>query len=401
MDWWNIATSPNRQTRRKFHEKRNAHWELHKTTLASFIAGKAKLAAIRAKVRGYPSAQAATLFKDNISEEVYDNLIAVVGENLGSVHRYYGLRKRVLGLSDLREYDLDFPLAYLVSRKVTWEEGVNLLADALRPLGDEYASTLRSGLLGRWVDRCVNQGKCTYQFVVESYGKDPLILSPFEGKIEDIDGLAHESGHAMHTLYSDRSNTFRNRDYSHLEAEVASAFHEELFFRHLMKIYDDDRDKRLFLLDMRISLLIRMLHSSVRYAEFDNTLQRLVEGGTPLTVDILSCEARKLLTKYRGPEFILDDTCELRELGYLYSIVSPFFMYAYALGNCAAIALADRVLNGGESERNDYLTFLKSGGSRFPIDALKIAGIDMGQPEPVQAACRVFASLVDELESLL
>ena len=396
--------SPERASRRRLHEKGKAYWDSHKTTLASLIAGKVKLAAIRARVRGYPSARAAALFKDDVSGEIYDRLIATLGENLGAVHRYYGLLKRALGLDELRDYDMDVPLAGSAKRKTSWEEAVGLLTDALRPLGDEYASTLRKGLLGRWVDRCLNQGKCSFQFILESYGRDPLIMSPYgEDRIEDIDVLAHESGHAMHTWYSDRANPFRQKSYSILESEVASAFHEEMLFRQLIKTFGDDREMRLYLLNMRVSGLIRMFHDHTRYAEFDKVVHGLYESGAALTVDALSGEARRLLAKYRGPAFTLDDTSELTEMSYVYSVVpSPsFYMYVYAIGNCAAMALADRVLSGGESERRDYIAFLKSGGSRFPIDALKIAGLDMSRPDPVQAACRVFAGLVDELERLL
>jgi len=395
--WQTLLESPERELRRKVYEKDNAHWELIKTTRASFLSGAVKLNTIRAKVRGYPSARAAALFPDNVGEEVYDNLIATVGENLGALHRYYGLRRRMLGLSELRDYDLYVPLVHSVKRSTTWDEAVGLLSDALRPLGGEYASTLRSGLLGRWAERYMSLGKSTVLFCDASYGSDPCINIPYdEDRIEDLFCLAHESGHAMHVWYSMRANPFRQYAYSSLEAETASAFQEELLFRHMLKTAGDDKGLRLYLVSNRIDDLAHMLYSHTMYAEFAHVTHRLEEGGTPLTLDVQRGEHRRLLAKYRGPEFVVGDSDSV-----FFFFDAPFKIYVYATGVCAAFALANRVLGGGGSERADYIAFLKSGGSRFPMDALKIAGIDMSQPEPVQAACQVFAGLVDELERLL
>jgi len=397
-DWPTLMyESPNREIRRKIYEKNNAYRDSVKTTLASFMSGRVKLDVLLAKLRGYPSARAAALFHDNVGGEVFDNLIATVGENLEPLHRYYGLRRRALGLDDLRAYDLYMPLVNSVKRKTAWNEAVGLLSDALKPLGEEYVSTLRNGLLGRWVDRHPNQGKSFVPFCSMNYGSDPLIMIIYDENI--IDGLvclAHESGHAMHWWYSQRSNPFRNTFYSNFDGETASAFHEALLFRHMLKTAGDDRELRLFLLDSRVDFFIRSMYNCVMYAEFADVVHKLVEGGTPLTVDVLDTESRRLLAKYRGPEYAPDETRSLFRQFHSY-----FDIYVYATGTCAAMALADRVLGGGESERADYIAFLKSGGSRFPIDSLKLAGVDMSRPEPVRAACRVFAGLVDELERLL
>jgi len=396
--WWTLMESPNRDIRRKVNEKSDAHFrESIKTTRASFLSGAVKLNVIRAKARGYPSALAAALFPDNVGVEVFDNLIAAVGENLDALHRYNGIRKRAMGLSDLRDYDLFMPLVPSMKRRTTWDEAVGLLCDALLPLGDEYVSTLRSGLLGRWADRYMNLGKDTTPFCSASYGCDPYVMVTYEeDRLVDLFCLAHESGHAMQAWYSMRSTPFRHFEESRLEAETTSAFHEEMLFRHMLKIAGDDRDLRLHLLSGRVDDLANMLFDSTMSAEFAHVAHGLVESGEPLTLDAQRGEFRRLLAKYRGPEFVIGDYDEV-----FFFSDAPFDMYAYAAGICAAYALADRVLGGGESERADYIAFLKSGGSRFPIDALKLASVDMSWLEPVQTACRGFAELVDELECLL
>ena len=396
----NLLKNPDREIRRKVYEKSNALWESHKTTLASIVSGSVKRNVIRAKARNYPSARAAALFPDNVGEEVYDNLIATIGENLGALHRYYSLRKRVLGLNDLHSYDLSVPLVGSVKRRITWNEAVGLLSDSLSPLGNEYASTLRTGLLGRWADRYMSIGKSTYPFCVAGYWGDPYVMVTYEeDSLIELFVLAHESGHAMHVWHSARSNSFRHFDESIFEAETASAVQEELLFRHILKTAENDKELRLYLVNNRVDDLANMLYRQTLLAEFDHIIHRLEESGVPLTADVLCGEYRNLVAKYYGPEFVIDDSSGLGGLKHYSSI--PFHMYVYATGVCAAFALADRILGGGERERADYISFLKSGGSRFPIDSLKLAGVDMSRPEPVQSACRAFADLVSELERLL
>jgi len=391
-----MRESPDRDIRRKIYEKDSLRWESIKTTLAGYRAAAVKLDVIRARACGFPSARAAELFPDNIGEDIYDNLIATVGENLDPVHRYHGLCKRTLGLSDLRAYDLHVPLVGTVKRKTTWDEAVGLLCDALRPLGGEYVSTLCAGLLGRWADRYANQGKANRLSCFTNYGNDPRIIIQYNEEVLDHIGcLAHESAHAMHHCYGSRSNPFRHYRESDLEGETAAFFHEELLFRHMMKTAGDDKELRLHILSDRVGVIRHMLYIHTMYAEFAHIAHRLEEDGVPLTLDIQRSEYNKLLAKYRGSEFVVDANDQISHYH------TRFGLYAYATGICAAMALADRVLGGGESERADYLAFLKSGGSRFPIDALKIAGVDMSKPEPIQAACRAFAELVDELERLL
>ncbi|MCL2193075.1 MAG: oligoendopeptidase F [Treponema sp.] len=403
--WSVFMENPDREIRHKAYEEFYARFESHKTTIASLYSGSVKQDVIRARIRGHKSARAAALFPDNVGEEVYDNLVATVGENLGALHRYYGLRKRALGLSELRHYDVYTPLVQSVKKKTGWNDAVDLISNALAPLGNEYVSTQRAGLLGRWADRYENKGKRSGAFSAGSFTGEPYILMNYkEDSIRDLFTLAHEGGHSMHSWYSARSNPFMHYSYTIFEAEVASTFNEELLFRYMEKNASgdsaSDRELRLYLVNKRADDLLSTLYRQTMFAEFELRTHTLEEGGTPLTVEVLRAEYRKLLEKYFGPEMVFEEASDLEGLR-IPHFYRAFYVYKYATGISAALALAQRVLGGGEKERGDYFTFLKSGGSRFPIDALKVAGVDMGAPEPVRDACGIFAGLVDELERLL
>ncbi|GHV94792.1 oligoendopeptidase F [Spirochaetia bacterium] len=398
--WSVFMESPDREFRRRAYETFYKCFETHKTTLASLYSGSVKQDVIKARIRGYSSARAAALYPDNVQEAVYDNLIATVSDNLDSLHRYYSLRKRALKLSELRHYDVYTPLVPTAKKKTPWNEAVDTISAALSPLGDEYVSTLRGGLLGRWADRYENKGKRSGAFSAGSYSGEPYILMNYkEDSIRDVFTLAHEGGHSMHSWYSARSNPFMHYNYTIFEAEVASTFNEELLFRHLEKSADS-KELRLYLVNKHADDLLATLYRQTMFAEFEKITHALEEGGTPLTVELLRAEYRKLLTKYFGPEMILEEASDLEGLR-IPHFYRAFYVYKYATGISAALALAERVLAGGAQEREDYFAFLKSGGSRFPIESLKVAGVDMSSPEPVQAACRSFGRLVDELEKLL
>jgi len=392
--------SPDRDLRQRAYETFYANFNAHKTTIASLYSGSVKQDVINARVRGYPSARAASLFPDNVSEAVYDNLITAVSGKLDTLHRYYNLRKRALKLQELRHWDVYAPLVPTAKKDTSWNEAVDLVSDALAPLGEEYVSTLRSGLLNRWADRYENKGKHSGAFSAGSFTGDPYILMNYkDDSIRDVFTLAHEGGHSMHSWYSAKSNPFMHYNYTIFEAEVASTFNEELLFRYLEK-KSDNKDLRLYLVNKHADDLLATLYRQTMFAEFEKISHELEEGGTPLTAEILRGEYRKLLKKYFGPEMVLEDASDLEGLR-IPHFYNAFYVYKYATGVSAALALADRVLGGGAKEREDYFTFLKSGGSRFPIESLKAAGVDMSSPDPVNAACDAFGRLVDELEKML
>ncbi|MDR0448694.1 MAG: oligoendopeptidase F [Treponema sp.] len=392
--------NPDRAIRRNAYKAFYGCFKAHKTTLAALYSGAVKQDVIRARIRNFPSARAAALFPDNVSEAVYDNLVSTVNNNLGFLHRYYGLRKKALKLDELRHYDLHVPLAADVKKTINWEEAVEIVSTALAPLGDEYVSVLRDGLLGRWADRYENKGKRSGAFSAGSYVGDPYILMNYkDDSIRDLFTLAHEGGHSMHSWYSARSNPFMHYDYTIFEAEVASTFNEELLFRYLKNTAGTQALKR-FVINKRIDDFLSTLYRQTMFAEFEMRSHDLEEAGTPLTLEVLRGEYRKLLEKYFGPDMHFEEESDLEGLR-IPHFYRAFYVYKYATGISASYALALRVLSGGENERRDYYKFLKSGGSRYPIDALKTAGVDISGPAPVEAACKAFGRLVEELENLL
>ncbi|MDR3248640.1 MAG: oligoendopeptidase F [Treponema sp.] len=398
--WSVFMESPDRNIRRMAYETFYSHFESHKTTLASLYSGSVKNDAIRARVRGFSSARQAALFPDKVDEQVYDNLVNAVSANLGSLHRYYRLRKKALGLTELRHYDVYAAIVPNVMKKTGWDEAVDLVSAALAPLGDEYVNTLRSGLLGRWADRYENKGKRSGAFSAGNFSADPYILMNNKSdSIRDVFTLAHEGGHSMHSWYSARSNPFMHYNYTIFEAEVASTFNEELLYRRLIKTADSRELKR-YLVNKRADDILATLYRQTMFAEFEKRSHELEEGGTPLTVEVLRDTYRKLLEKYFGPDMVFEAASDLEGLR-IPHFYRAFYVYKYSTGISAALALAERVLSGGAREQKDYFVFLNSGGSRYPIESLKAAGVDMSSPAPVEAACKVFSRLVDELEGLI
>jgi oligoendopeptidase F len=398
--WSVFMENQDRDLRRRAYDAFYHHFESHKTTLAALYGGQVKQDVIKARIRGFPSARAARLFPDDVPEEVYDNLVSTISGNLAPLHRYYALRKRTLGLEELRHYDVYVPIVPKAVKKTSWNEAVDLISAALAPLGDEYVHTLRSGLLGRWADRYENKGKRSGAFSAGSFVGDPYILMNYkEDALRDVFTLAHEGGHSMHSWYSARSNPFMQYNYTIFEAEVASTFNEELLFRYL-KNRAEDKDLKIYIINKRVDDLLSTLYRQTMFAEFEKRTHELEEEGVPLTVDNLREEYRKLLVKYFGPEMVFEEASDLEGLR-IPHFYRAFYVYKYATGISASLALAERVLSGGDREREDYFAFLKSGGSRFPIESLRLAGVDMASPAPVAAACKIFSALVDELEGLL
>jgi oligoendopeptidase F len=397
--WSVFMEDKDREIRRQAYTVFYERFGSHKITLAALYAGSVKQDVIKARIRGFSSARAAQLFPDKVGEDVYDNLIAVISDNLAPLHRYYELRKRALGLQELRHYDVYVPIVPKAVKRTTWEEAVDMVSAALAPLGEEYAGVLRAGLLGRWADRYENKGKRSGAFSAGSYTADPYILMNYkEDSVRDMFTLAHEGGHSMHSWYSAKSNPFMHYGYTIFEAEVASTFNEELLFRHL-KNKAEGKELRVYVINKRIDDLLATLYRQTMFAEFEKRSHELEEGGTPLTVDVLRAEYRKLLEKYFGPAMVLEEASDLEGLR-IPHFYRAFYVYKYASGISASLALAERVLGGGAREREDYFCFLKSGGSRFPLESLALAGVDMASPAPVEAACGVFKSLVEELAQL-
>lgn len=398
--WTQFMENPDRSVREKAYKQFYKNFESHQNILASLYAGSVNQDVFIARARGYKSSLDAALFGNKVPESVYRNLIDTVHKNFGPLRKYYSIRKRALKVDQLRHYDVYVPLVPNVETKTSYDEAVEICREALAPLGKEYTDTLCSGLKGGWVDRYENKGKRSGAFSNGGYTGYPYILLNYKDTIiRDVFTMAHEGGHSMHSWYSAKSNPFMQYNYTIFEAEVASTFNEELVFQYLIKKADKP-EMRTYLLAMRAADIMATLHRQTMFAEYELKAHELVESGTPLSAPVLRKLYRGLLEEYFGPEMVFEENSDMEGLR-IPHFYSAFYVYKYATGISAAMALADRVTKGGEAERNDYFNFLKSGGSRYPIESLKLAGVDMESPAPVQAALDKFAAIIDELDKTI
>lgn len=389
-----------RKVREEAYKKFYAKYEEHQNTIAALYAGNVNQDIFSMRARGYGSSLEQALYGNKVPTSVYRNLIDCIHKNLPTLHKYYKIRKRALGLDELRHYDVYVPLVKSVKTHTTYEEAVEIVRNALAPLGKEYTDRICDGLLNGWVDRYENVGKRSGAFSSGCYIGDPYILLNYnEDNIRDVFTVAHEGGHSMHSWYSVHNNPFMCYDYTIFEAEVASTFNEELVFEYLLENAKDDEMKK-YLLAMRADDILATLHRQTMFAEFELKAHELVEGGTPLTPELLRKIYRELMEMYFGEEMVFESNSDMEGLR-IPHFYSSFYVYKYATGISAALALAHKVKDGGDRDREDYFRFLKSGGSRYPIESLRIAGVDMEKTEPVQAACDEFAKIVDQLDKLL
>ncbi len=389
-----------RDVRRRAYQQFYAVFDAHKNTLANLYNGSVQLDIYRANVRNYPSARAAALFPDKVPESVYDNLVATVSANLEPLHEYYRLRKRVLKLEEFRHYDVRVPLVPEFTVHHTYNQAVDVITRALAPLGAEYTSALCDGLTGGWVDRYENKGKRSGAFSAGSYHGNPYILMNFqEDVLRDVFTLAHEGGHSMHSWYSVRNNPFQHYHYTIFEAEVASTFNEQLLLKHFRETTDDER-MRVYLINKQVDDIVGTLYRQTMFAEFELITHQMVEAGSPLTVESLRAEYRTLLEKYFGEAAVFEPESDLEGLRVPH-FYRAFYVYKYATGISASITLAKKVLEGGSAELDAYFGFLKSGGSKYPLESLAAAGVDMTGPEPIQTALDVFSDQVRQLGEAL
>ncbi|MBT5869571.1 MAG: oligoendopeptidase F [Nitrospinaceae bacterium] len=375
-------------------------YESHQYTYSTLLAGSIKKDLFYSRAKNFSSYRAKALFSENISVEVYDNLIDSVHQNLDPLYKYFGLRKRLLKLDALHMYDCSVPLVEGIKWHMPFEQAVEEIRTALKPLGEEYVEQVTRGLTrDRWTDRYENQGKRSGAYSSGCYDSNPFILMNYrEDNINSVYTLAHEAGHSMHSLYSRKNQPYLYSDYTIFVAEVASTFNEALLTRHFLS-QDIAPDMRIYLICREIDNFRGTLYRQTMFAEFEHQVYKAAEGNEPLTLDSFKKIYKELLELYFGPEVVLDDCLPL-ECFRIPHFYFSFYVYKYATGISAAYALADRVHSGGEAALNDYLLFLKSGGSKYPIDLLKSAGVDMLSPEPVRTALAKFSNLVDELEQL-
>jgi oligoendopeptidase F len=392
--------SPDRDVRRRAFHQYYAEFADHAQTLAATLNASVQRDVYYAKARNYPSTLESSLFGDKVPVSVYTNLIETVHRHLPSVHRYIDLRRRAMKLRDIHMYDTYTPIVSELRMKHTWAQATKTVVRALEPLGSEYCGALERGLEGRWCDRYENKGKRSGAFSAGSFQGDPYILMNYQPDVlNHVFTLAHEAGHSMHSYYSARHQPFRYYNYTIFVAEVASTFNEELLSEHLLERARDDKE-RAYLLNREIDDIRATLVRQTMFAEFEKIIHDLVEAGEGLTLDRLRSEYRGLLDRYFGSGFVVDKELELECLR-IPHFYRAFYVYKYATGISAAIALSQGVLQGGPDELNRYLGFLKAGCSKFPLDILRDAGVDMEAPAPIEAALKRFDALVTELDAIV
>ncbi|MBF5059784.1 oligoendopeptidase F [Candidatus Neptunochlamydia vexilliferae] len=383
--------------------RKNAALHLHQkygqfeNTVSELINGQVQRHIFQAKARNYPSALHAALTPHQISTDVYHNLVETVRKNLSTLHRYVSLRKKLLGYDKLHFYDLYVSLMPQFEKSYTYEEAVQLTLDAVHPLGEEYHRILEKGLgKERWVDRYENARKRSGAYSSGCYDSVPYILLNFHGTLRDVMTLAHEAGHSVHSYCSNKGQPYHYANYPIFVAEVASTFNEELLFRHLMEKATSPQE-RCYLLNQKIDDVRSTLFRQTQFAEFELTLHSLAEKGIPLTATTLKNSYRKLNQEYYGPDLYIDPEIDVEYLRIPHFYYN-FYVYQYATGISAAYALVEKLMKEGESAQKDYLKFLSSGSSRYPVELLEIAGVNMKESGPVQVLIDRFATLVDEFE---
>jgi oligoendopeptidase F len=395
-----LLQKQDRRVRKESFETFYKAYEDHKFTYSTLLSSSLKKDIFYAQARNYSSVREMNLFYENIPVKVYDNLIQTVRNHIGSLYQYFDIRKRILGLDTLHAYDNNVPLVKDLQWNMPYDEGVDKICEALVPMGSEYVDTMRKGLLdSRWVDRYENKGKRSGAYSSGCYDSNPFILMNYlDDNINSVYTLAHEAGHSMHSYFSNRNQPYIYADYTIFVAEVASTFNEALLTRYFLS-QDINRDMRIYLICREIDNIRGTLIRQTMFAEFEHEIYKAAEAGQPMTVEAFQEIYKSLLETYFGEGVVLDPCLSL-ECFRIPHFYFGFYVYKYATGISAAYALANKVLNGGEKELSAYLNFLKSGGSKFPIDLLKGAGVDMSSPEPIETALGKFGELVGELQAL-
>ncbi len=390
--------SSDRTLRKNAYESLYGSFSQFKNTAAAMLNAQNKQLKFYAEARKYPNAFEAALFRTNVPTSVYLNLIEAVHQNMDKMHRYVRLRKKLLGVEELHFYDVYTSLVDGVEKKIPFAEAKQGVYDALAPLGEDYRAILKEGFENRWIDVYQNVGKRSGAYSAGG-AVHPYVLLNYSGSLDSQFTLAHEMGHALHSYLSNKHQNPIDADYVIFVAEVASTCNEALLMEHLLK-HTTDKKERAYLINHFLEQFKGTLYRQTMFAEFELNIGRMAEQGQTLTADVLCKEYRRLNEMYFGPDMVVDDyiAVEWARIPHFYY---NYYVFQYATGYSAAIALSRKILAEGESAVKDYLNFLSGGCSKSPIDLLKGAGVDMTSPEPVNQALTLFGELLDEMEALM
>ncbi len=395
----NFMESHDRKVRKNAYENMYNSYKNLINTVSTNYNYNTKSDVVSARIRKYDSSLEAALSGDNIPTSVYDNLIKVVNDYLPVLHKYIQIRKEVLGTDQLKMYDVYVPLVELPKKQIPYEEAIEIMKEGLAPLGEEYISRLSKGIDSGWIDVYENEGKTSGAYSFGSYDTMPYILLNYTETLKDVFTLVHEMGHSMHSSYTRENQPFVYGGHSIFTAEVASTVNESLLMQHLLGKENDPNMKK-YLLNLYIEEFRTTLFRQTMFAEFEKLTHEASEKGVTLTAQWLSDEYDKLNKKYFGPALDEDEFIKY-EWARIPHFYRAFYVYQYATGYSAATAISQKILNEGEKARDAYKEFLKTGDSNYPVELLKIAGVDMSTPEPIVMAMEKFKTLVEELEKLL
>ncbi len=391
-----LRESENRRVREEAFEGMFGMYGKYINTFASLYGGSVKQDNLTAELRGYPSARAASLAESNVPEEVYDSLVEALHEAIPLMNKYLALRKRAMKLDSIDMFDLYTPMVENVEYPMPYETACELVYEAVKPLGEEYAAVIRRSYEERWIDVYETPGKESGAFSAGVYGVHPYVKLNYTDTLDDAFTLAHELGHAMHSYLSAEKQDFANHDYHLLVAEVASTCNEVLLTKYLLSIETDPR-RRAYILNHFLEGFRTTVFRQTLFAEFEQRAHEMENDGIPLTSDAL-CDVYEGLVKLYYPDAGFCDVIR-NEWAFIPHFYRAFYVYQYATGFSSAVAIADSILSSGDA--SSYIEFLSSGGSDYPIEELKIAGVDLTSPEVVKNAMKVFEDTIDELSALI
>ena len=394
-----LMESADRNLRKNAFEAYYCKLEEYKNTIAATLDAQFKQLKFFSGARHYNSTIEASLDRTEVPVSVYTNLIEAVHKNMDKMYRYVSLRKKLLGLDELHMYDVYTPIVAAADEKISYEKAKETVLEALAVLGDDYIATLKEAFEKRWIDVYENEGKRSGAYCSGASRPHPYVLLNHKDNLNSVLTLAHEMGHAMHSYYSSKHQPVNTSDYVIFVAEVASTCNEVLLLRHMLK-NTEDKKQRAYLINHFLDGFKGSVYRQTMFAEFELAMGRMSENGETLTADAL-CEKYLELNKlYFGPDMVSDEGISL-EWARVPHFFYNYYVFQYATGFSAAVAIANRILSEGEKAVEDYKRFLSGGGSEDPISLLKIAGVDMSSPEPINSALRLFGELVDEMEANL
>lgn len=393
-----LLQSKDQRVRKDAFEALYGVYEKFRNTLAATYRANVKQEVFFARARRYGSDLEGALDGSHIPVSVYDNLIHVVHEHLPLMHRYVKIRKKLLGLDELHMYDLYTPMTENSGEHFSFEDAKKTVLEGLAPMGEEYLSHLKDGFEHGWIDVYENQGKRSGAYSWGAYGTHPYVLLNYQGTLNDVFTLAHEMGHALHSWYSDETQPYIYAGYRIFVAEVASTCNEALLIHHLLKKAKNPKNKA-YLINYFLEQFRTTLYRQTMFAEFEKITHGLQEAGEALTAERLCSIYYDLNKAYFGEDICIDRQIEM-EWARIPHFYTPFYVYQYATGFSAAIALSGKILREGEAAVEQYKKFLKGGSSMYPLELLRLAGVDMEQKKPVEDALQVFSEYLDEMERL-